>query len=428
MVGLLAAFLSTCSSADVPRTALAVEHPRVLAFSKTAAFRHDSIPDGHAALQRLAKEFAFTVSSTEDASVFTDDGLGKYDVVLFLSTTGDVLNEAQQAAMERFIRKGKGYVGIHAASDTEYDWPWYGRLVGAYFKTHGPQRDEQMKIFDRAHPTTSFLPSDWKRFDEWYEFRQLPADDVTVLFAWDEGAKTGFHPVSWYHEFDGGRAFYNAMGHTKESFVDPLFPRNVSEGIFWAANARPPQGAAPPAWKAGSGWRTEGGALTQPSKGKDLSTKAAYGDLWVHAEYKIPAKGNSGVYLQGRYEVQIADSHGSTQALDFPDAGGLMYGETKGHAFAGQPPLSEASKAAGQWNTLDVLFRAPRFDPKGRKTMDARFVEVRLNGVVVQKDAVVSGPSKGAGNTRESATGPLVLQGSYGPVDFRNVLVKPVRL
>lgn len=428
MVGLLAASLFLPLSEAPPKTALAVEHPRVLVFSKTAAFRHDSIPVGHEALQKLGKEAGFTVTSTEDAAAFTDAGLADFDVVLFLSTTGDVLNDAQQAALERFIGKGKGYVGIHAASDTEYDWPWYGRLVGAYFKTHGPQREEQMRIFDRAHPTSNFLPSDWKRFDEWYEFRAQPAEDVTVLFAWEEGSKTGMHPVSWYHEFDGGRAFYNAMGHTKESYSDPVFLRNVKEGIFWAANARPPQGANPPTWKGGSGWTFEGGVASIPAKGKDLASKGSYGDQWVHAEYQIPARGNSGVYFLGRYEVQISDSSGKTQALDFPDAGGLMYGETKGHEFAGRAPLAEASRPAGRWNTLDVLFRAPRFDGRGRKTSDARFVEVRLNGVVVQRDVDVSGPSKGSSTAKEAATGPLVLQGSYGSVKFRNVLVKPVKL
>ena len=135
-----------------------------LVFSKTAAFRHGSIPAGVAAIEKLGAEHGFTVDATEDAGAFTDANLAKYDVVIWLSTTGDVLDTTQQAAFERYIKAGGGYAGVHAASDTEYDWPWYGELVGAYFSGHPAGTPAAtVKVADHAHPSTAELPSLWNR-------------------------------------------------------------------------------------------------------------------------------------------------------------------------------------------------------------------------------------------------------------------------
>ncbi|MFO0961273.1 MAG: ThuA domain-containing protein [Phycisphaerales bacterium] len=224
--------------------------PRVLVFSRTLGFRHDSIPDGIQAIQEL---FAgrFNVDATEDPTRFTDENLRRYKVVVFLSTTGDVLNDGQQAAFERFIRAGGGYAGVHAAADTEYSWPWYGTLVGAYFRGHPPTQEAVVVVEDRAHPTTKMLPERWKRTDEWYSFKTNPRSQVHVLASLDEttyqpaAVAMGDHPIAWCHEFDGGRAWYTALGHTKESFRDPLFRQHLREGIAWAAHAEPSD--APPA-------------------------------------------------------------------------------------------------------------------------------------------------------------------------------------
>jgi hypothetical protein len=148
---------------------------KVLVFSKTAAFRHASIPDGIAAIRALGAANNFTVDATEDAGAFTDANLAQYQAVIFLSTTGNVLNSSQQAAFERFIGGGRGYAGIHAASDTEYEWPWYGGLVGAYFKNHPEIQDAVIDVEDRSHPSTAGLPARWERHDEWYNFRPIRA-------------------------------------------------------------------------------------------------------------------------------------------------------------------------------------------------------------------------------------------------------------
>jgi type 1 glutamine amidotransferase len=231
-------------------------HPRfsALVFSKTAAFRHDSIPAGVAAIRELGARHGFRVHATEDAAAFTDANLARYDVVIWLSTTGDVLDDAQQAAFERYIRRGGGYAGIHAASDTEYDWPWYGGLVGAYFRDHPGSVNEQfqvatLRVFGRDTAATRYLPRRWVREEEWYNFRTNPRDTVRVLTDVDErtydprgysvpGGSPGMgphHPISWCQPYDGGRAFYTAMGHKAEYFEEPLLLSHLLGGIKMAA-------------------------------------------------------------------------------------------------------------------------------------------------------------------------------------------------
>lgn len=212
----------------------------VLIFSKTAGFRHQSIPVGIAAITSLGEQQGFEVEATEDAAVFTADSLAKYRVVIFLNTTGNILDTRQQAAFEGYIRNGGGFVGIHSATDTEYDWEWYGGLVGAYFRDHPAIQSATTKIVDSTHLSTGHLPLKWIRNDEWYNFRADPTPDVNVLIGLDESTYSGggmgaSHPVSWYHEYDGGRAWYTAMGHTIESYEEALFQRHLLGGILWAA-------------------------------------------------------------------------------------------------------------------------------------------------------------------------------------------------
>ncbi|GAB3959747.1 hypothetical protein GCM10027614_79930 [Micromonospora vulcania] len=148
---------------------------KVLVFSKTAGFRHSSIPNGIAAIQQLGAANGFTVTATEDAATFTTANLAQYQAVVFLSTTGDVLNAGQQGAFEAYMAGGGGFVGVHAASDTEYDWPWYGGLVGAYFASHPAIQQATVRVEDRANASTAHLPSTWPRTDEWYNYRANPA-------------------------------------------------------------------------------------------------------------------------------------------------------------------------------------------------------------------------------------------------------------
>lgn len=212
----------------------------LLVFSRTTGFRHDSIGDGIAMLTELAESEGWALTASEDPGLFTDQGLSSFGVVVFLSTTGDVLDDDQQAAFERFIQSGRGYVGIHAASDTEYDWPWYGDLVGAYFSAHPAIQQASLVVEDANHAATEHLSNPWQRTDEWYGFVDNPRDSVSVLLTIDEssydagdGAMGNDHPIAWYHEYDGGRVFYTALGHTSESYAEADFIQHVAGGIEW---------------------------------------------------------------------------------------------------------------------------------------------------------------------------------------------------
>ena len=215
---------------------------KLLVFSKTGAFRHASIKDGKIALQKLAAEHNFAIDFTEDAAAFTGANLAHYDAVVFLLTTGNILDDTQKAAFERYIRAGGGYVGIHSASDTEYNWSWYGGLVGAYnnlLNKHSRVTQATIHVVDHTNPSTSMLPALWVRTDEWYNFATNPHGRVHVLMTVDEktyigGTMGADHPIAWYHEYDGGHAWYTALGHTSESYYEPLFLAHLWGGITYA--------------------------------------------------------------------------------------------------------------------------------------------------------------------------------------------------
>ena len=222
------------------------ERPRVLVFSKTAGFRHSSIEPGIAAIKKLGQDNGFIVDATEDATAFTDANLKRYRAAVWLSTTGDVLNPTQEAAFERYIQAGGGYVGIHSATDTEYEWPWYGKLAGAYFNGHpnNPNvRKGTFRVVDKSDPSTQGLPERWERTDEFYNFRNIQPD-LHVLVDIDEksyegGTNGDRHPMSWYHDFSGGRAWYTNMGHTDATFTEAPFLKHLLGGLRWAMATKP---------------------------------------------------------------------------------------------------------------------------------------------------------------------------------------------
>jgi type 1 glutamine amidotransferase len=214
----------------------------VLIFSKTAGFHHNSIAVAIPAIIKLGQENGFSVDTTTNSALFTESNLKQYDAVIFLSTTGDVLNNEQQEAFKKYIESGKGFVGVHAATDTEYDWPWYGDLVGAYFSKHPKQQQATLHVVDHNFIATKHLPETWSRFDEWYNFKYI-AKGLHVLITIDEksyeGGENGDnHPMSWYHDYDGGRAFYTELGHTEESYSDPLYLKHLLGGIKYAAKIK----------------------------------------------------------------------------------------------------------------------------------------------------------------------------------------------
>ncbi len=220
---------------------------RVLVFSKTAGYRHASISTGKQAIMDMGKRDGFLVDTSENALVFNQEDLSQYSAVIFLNTTMDILNYQQQSHFERYIQAGGGFVGIHAAADTEYDWPWYGKLVGAYFDGHPSNpnvREATCDVIDHGHIASDSLPDSFQKIDEFYNYKNINPN-LNVLVTLDEttyegGTNGDFHPITWYHEYDGGRAFYTGFGHTDESFSEPEFLEILSGGIAYAiGDAKP---------------------------------------------------------------------------------------------------------------------------------------------------------------------------------------------
>ena len=208
---------------------------RVLVFTRTAGYRHISIEVGVAALTDLV-----AAEATEDAGVFTPENLARYRVVVFLNTSGPVLDDDQRQALAAYVRGGGGFVGVHCAAATEEDWPAYGELVGARFDHHPEVQPAVLHVADPDHPATAHLPSRWEHVDEWYNFRTNPRPHVRVLLTVDEstyqGGRMGAdHPIAWCRPYGQGRSFYTALGHTVEAYADPAVRAHLAGGLRWAA-------------------------------------------------------------------------------------------------------------------------------------------------------------------------------------------------
>ncbi|GAA6138094.1 ThuA domain-containing protein [Arenicella sp. 4NH20-0111] len=225
---------------------------KVMLFTKTAGWHHQSLIEGVTAMRRMAEKHHFDLDWHEDANHFSEESLAKYDAVVFLLTTGDVLNETQQQALRGFIQSGKGFVGVHSASDTEKDWPWYTKLVGRTFKIHPLIQTAKMAVLQRSFPGLERMPDSLLWTDEWYDFGPENVEGLNYLLSVDEssydtksdwGDKKGdgmgsFHPVAWYHEFDGGRSFYTSLGHLPAVYKNELFLDHLFGGVYWAATGK----------------------------------------------------------------------------------------------------------------------------------------------------------------------------------------------
>jgi type 1 glutamine amidotransferase len=224
----------------------------VLVFTKTDGWHHQSINEGVDSIEYLAERHFFDMEWHEDANIFNDKDLAKFDVVVFLNTTWNILNDEQQKAFEKYYKAGKGFVGIHSASDTEYEWEWYTKLVGRLFVIHPTNQTAQVDVIDSHFPGVERLPKSFLWTDEWYEFGDEKVSGLNYILSIDEttynpkadwGKVKGdgmgnFHPVSWYHNFDGGRSFYTNLGHMRSGWSDSLLQQHIFGGIYWAATGK----------------------------------------------------------------------------------------------------------------------------------------------------------------------------------------------
>ncbi|HSP10922.1 MAG TPA: ThuA domain-containing protein [Salegentibacter sp.] len=215
------------------------EKKEVLVFYKTEGFWHKSIPTGHATLEDIGEKNAYEVKLSKDSDDFNEESLKKFALVIFLNTTGDVLNEDEQAAFENYIANGGSFFGIHAAADTEHDWPWYGELVGGYFVSHPKVQRANVNVEIPDHPTVSHLPNPWSRIDEWYNYKNLNPENK-ILLSLDEttykGGENGKeHPIAWYRDLPGGGvSIYTGGGHRIQSYIEPGFREHLSRCILFA--------------------------------------------------------------------------------------------------------------------------------------------------------------------------------------------------
>tara|TARA_Y200000002_G_C22579373_1_gene620168 strand:+ start:374 stop:1108 length:735 start_codon:yes stop_codon:yes gene_type:complete len=209
----------------------------VLVITETNGWIHDSIDSGLILIKDIANRNNFNVYYSDDSSVITDNNLKDIKTIIFLNTTQEILTDDEQKVMENFIKSGKGFVGVHAAADTEYDWQWYGKLVGAYFRSHPDVMNA--KIFTVDHSITDHLDYEWEIEDEWYNF-DYTNNNINILLNLDEKSYEGgehpdYHPITWFHEYDGGRSFYTGLGHTKEVYLDERFIKLLEKGILYVS-------------------------------------------------------------------------------------------------------------------------------------------------------------------------------------------------
>jgi type 1 glutamine amidotransferase len=411
----------------LPAPAVVADDPYdVLVFSRTAGFRHDAIAVGTQAIRDLGAANSFTVTATEDPAAFTTAGLAKYEAVVFLNTTGDVLDNTQQTAFEGYIRNGGGYVGVHAAADTEYDWPFYGNLVGAYFASHPAIQPATVVTEDRAHAATAHLPQRWNRTDEWYNYRTNARSTAHVLATLDESSYSGGgmgadHPHTWCKTYEGGRSFYTGGGHTQESYADPVFRAHLLGGIRYAAKAsnadcRPETGYTPLYNGSTAGWSQAGpGSFTNSDA--TLTTVGGLGMLWYSAkqftnyslklDWKLAGDDNSGVFIgfPPSTDPWSAVNNGYEIQIDATDAVDRTTGAVYTFKSADVAARDAALNPAGEWNTYELLVEGER-------------LQVFLNGTKIN-DFTNTDPVR-------SLAGHIGLQnhGDGDDASFRNVRIK----
>ncbi|MEV7326634.1 ThuA domain-containing protein [Micromonospora sp. NPDC093244] len=414
-----------CTTPATPASAADAPYD-VLVFSKTAGFRHDAIPVGIQTIRDLGAANNFTVTATEDAAAFTTANLAQYEAVVFLNTTGDVLNASQQTAFESYIGSGRGYVGVHAAADTEYDWPFYGNLVGAWFASHPAIQQANMKVEDRGHAATAHLPQTWTRTDEWYNYRTNARSTAHVLATLDESSYSGGgmgadHPLSWCKGYSGGRSFYTGAGHTQASYAEPAFRAHLLGGIRYAAgrskaDCRPETGYTPLFNGSTAGWSQAGpGSFTNSDA--TLTSVGGMGLFWYSAkqftnyslklDWKLAGDDNSGIFIgfPPSSDPWSAVDNGYEIQIDATDAVDRTTGAVYTFKSADIAARDAALNAPGEWNTYELLVEGER-------------LQIFLNGVKIN-DFTNTNPVR-------SLAGHIGIQnhGTGDDASFRNIRIK----
>ncbi|MHC5065207.1 MAG: ThuA domain-containing protein [Planctomycetota bacterium] len=424
---------------------------RVLFLTHSAGYTHGVVKRGdggelaYAEQQLLANTASqFQVDVTQDCGTINAKTLSKYAAVIFYTTGELPISESQKSALLDYVRQGGGFVGVHCATDTFYEWAEYGEMIGGYFDGHPWHQEVRVKVESPEHPSVAHLEDGFAHYDEIYQQRNWSRENKQVLLSLDPESvdiskgkrEDGDYALAWCREYGEGRVFYTALGHGEEAWKEARFLRHLNAGIRWAMDAeegwsRAPEGAVvlladnePTEWTHLDGrdceWDAVDGALqVKPGTGNIVS-RETFTDFRLHLEFRLPlmaeakgqARANSGLYLLSSYELQILDSYGLESQLG--DCGAI-YGK--------RLPDVNACLAPEVWQSYDVIFRAARFDEAGKKTENARLTAF-LNGVLIHEDVEVDGTT-GSGQP-EQASGPIMLQDHGNLMRFRRVWVLPL--
>ncbi len=431
----------------------ASEMPRVLFLTHSAGYVHGVVKrDSPETLSKAERELLeaaegrFLVEATQDCAAITAENLERYQAVVFYTTGELPISAEDRDALIEWVAGGGAFVGIHCATDTFYEYPAYMEMIGGTFDGHPWHEPVELVVEDPEHPSTAHLSERFALTDEIYQFRNFRRYPLAgLLHLSGEKAdltkgkrEDGDYVNAWCKNWGQGRVFYTALGHRPEVWEDPRFREHLLGGIGWAISGPdysppPPAGAvslmpsgSAAALRHGDGrdaeWDVDGETFTVRPGSGNVFTRQEFGDGLYHLEFSPSihppevtgqGRGNSGMYIMGRYELQVLDSFGLEPQLG--DCGACY-----GVAIPEVAPY----RPAGEWSTYDVEFTAPRFDAAGNKVANARLT-AWLNGRLIHDDLEVPGPTAAAFRGEEAPLGPLMLQDHGNPVRFRNAWVLP---
>jgi type 1 glutamine amidotransferase len=419
--------------------------PRGLFLTHSAGYQHgvvtrpapDRLSVAEAGLLAAARG-RFELTATQDCADLTPELLADLDLVIFYTTGELPLAPGMLDALLSWVREGGAFVGIHCASDTFYKRPEFLDMVGGTFDGHPWHQEVTLRVEDGDHLSTRHLGESWTLTDEIYQFRGFQRHPAAVLLSLtaagvdlDKGKRADRdYANAWCKPYGRGRVFYTALGHRPKLWTDPVFTDHVLGGMQWAVQG-PDHGVVAPvadggkydlsqtsAWTHRGGedfaWSVEGEVMVGAPGAGDLVSRETFGDALMHVEFAVPEGGNSGVYVQGRYEIQIYQTFG--QALVKNSCGAL---------YNIAAPARDAMRRPTRWQSFDIRFVAPRFDADGKRSAMAR-ISVWHNGMLIHDDVPLSGPTPGGLGGDEVASGRLMLQDHGHPVRFRNVWISPL--
>lgn len=436
LLGVLCAAVVLAVSSTLPLEAAATKR-HIAVVSITKGFRHSSIPLGEKIVKDLGDKTGqwdvdYVRTDEEMAQKMTPEGLKKYDAVFLNNTTGDLPLPDKQAFLG-WIRAGGNIIGIHAATDTFHNWPEFIHMMGAQFAGHGAQSQVTCIVEDRKHPATKDLRAQFQVLEEVYQFKDFSRENMHGLITLDQHPNTGDpgdYPVSWCRMEGKGRVFYTSLGHREDLMQGELYQKHLTGGIRWAlglakGDARPvkPQPVTSAEKKQGfralfdgvnlkgwhnrdegrTPWTAQNAMLVMGKGGADLITDAQFRNFTIRYEYLVPKGGNSGLYLRGRYEIQVLDDF-DTKKADV-HGNGSIYGLITPSSFAGRP--------AGEWQTVEA-------------TLIGNKVTVILNGVKIVDNQALASVTGGALDDKMDVPGPIMVQGDHGPIAYRIIRIKPL--